>query len=43
MNEIPANWVLTTVAEITLPVRTVDASASGDRDIQYIDIGSIDN
>jgi type I restriction enzyme S subunit len=43
MNQIPDSWALTTVGEITLPVSTVDAGSSPDREIQYIDIGSIDN
>lgn len=39
----PLGWVVTTVAEVTAPVAKVDAAQSPDRDIRYIDIGSIDN
>lgn len=43
MSLIPDSWTLTTVGDITLPVSTVDPTSSQDREIQYIDIGSIDN
>ena len=43
MKQIPDSWVLSTVGEITLPVSTVEAASADDREIRYIDIGSIDN
>lgn len=40
---LPSNWAITTVGEITLSVDMVDSSYETERDIRYIDIGSIDN
>lgn len=43
MKHLPDSWVLSTVGEVTLPVNTVEAISTEDREIRYIDIGSIDN
>ncbi|RTE89469.1 restriction endonuclease subunit S [Bradyrhizobium sp. LVM 105] len=43
MNNLPATWVLCTIADVTAPVEMIDAAESQDRDIRYVDISSIDN
>ena len=39
----PANWALSEIGEITLPVAKIDPSGDPERKIAYIDISGIDN
>ena len=42
-NGLPKGWVACSIGQVTLPVSKIDPKKSPDREIDYIDISSIDN
>lgn len=43
MSELPEGWTEVTIGEITLPFESRDPADDPNREVDYIDIGSIDN
>ncbi len=43
LSDLPENWSLSTIGEITTPVEKIDAHTDPDRQITYLDISGIDN
>lgn len=42
-NNLPQNWEITTIGELTLPYQTAQPKKEAETEFRYIDIGSIDN
>lgn len=42
-NELPNGWVACSIGQVTLPVSRIDPKKNPNREIDYIDISSIDN
>lgn len=43
LSDLPENWSLSTIGEITTPVEKIDARTDPNRQITYLDISGIDN
>ncbi|MEM7581243.1 MAG: restriction endonuclease subunit S, partial [Cyanobacteria bacterium P01_A01_bin.80] len=42
-NNLPQNWGITTIGELTLPYQTAQPKKEPETEFKYVDIGSIDN